>query len=152
MISFKVLLAGLLVLISIETNAADFFCSVPLNFQNLSCEGSVTVTNLTDLIAYKTTLNQKKGKAKNLIINFDVNTNALTISTPCKITFAERRSFAVGGDLCLHGGSGVEFSESTNLRANYVRLESNKLVVIENHVDIKTDNLEFMRLLVTGVH
>jgi hypothetical protein len=25
-------------------------------------------------------------------------------------------------------------------------------VVIENHVDIKTDNLEFMRLLVTGVH
>ncbi|MDD4976118.1 MAG: hypothetical protein PHY93_17310, partial [Bacteriovorax sp.] len=95
MISLKALIAGVLVLISANANAADFLCPIPSNFQNLSCEGSVTVTNLTNLIAYKTTLNQKKGKAKNLIINFDVNTNALTVSTPCKITIAEHRSLSV---------------------------------------------------------
>ncbi|MDD4976385.1 MAG: hypothetical protein PHY93_18650 [Bacteriovorax sp.] len=52
MISFKASLVGLLVLLSTQSNAADFLCPIPSNFQNLSCEGSVTVTNLTNLIAY----------------------------------------------------------------------------------------------------
>lgn len=146
MISAKALLGGLLLLFSAVTNASTFLCPVPGNFQSLSCDGSVEVKNLTDLISYKVSLSQKKGKAKNLIINFDANTNDLTISTPCKITLAERRSLTVNGDLCLHANQGIEFNESTHLHANNAHLESNKAVIFENHADVKADNVSLLSL------
>ncbi|MGZ3789439.1 MAG: PKD domain-containing protein [Bacteriovorax sp.] len=146
MISVKAFLGGLLLLTSAYANASEFLCPVPANLQKLSCEGAVKVKNLTELIGYKENLAQKKGKAKDIIIDFDVHSTSLTISTPCKITLAERRSISINGDLCLHADNGTNFEEETNLRAHNVRLESNKKVVIENHADIKADNLELLSL------
>jgi PKD repeat protein len=146
LINLKALIAGALLFVSASTNASTFTCPVPTNFQNLSCEGSIEVKSLSDLIAYKNNLAQHKGRAKNLIIDFDLSTNALTISTPCNIRIAERRGITSSADICLHASQGIIFSESSSLRANNVRLESNKNVIFENHADIKVDNLEMVSL------
>jgi hypothetical protein len=144
--SLKTCLATLLLIFSLKIHATTFNCPVPTQFQNFSCDGSIEAKNLTDLIVYKNTLAQKKGKAKNLIIGFDLGTNALTISTPCKITVSENRNVTISGDLCLHANQGIVFEESSSLRANNIRLESNKNVIFENHADIKVENLEMVSL------
>lgn len=79
MMSIKALLGVLLVITAASASSSEFLCPVPSNLQNLSCDGSIEIKNLPDLISYKANLAQKKGKARNLIIDFDVNTSALTI-------------------------------------------------------------------------
>lgn len=144
--SLKALLAGLLVFISANINAGVFLCPVASNFQNLTCSGSVTAKSLSDVILYKNSLGIKNGRPKNLIVDFDLSTNALTISTPCKITVAERRSIIINGALCLHAEQGIDFDSSSHLEANNVRLESSKNVLIEGQAVIKADNLELLSL------
>lgn len=85
MISFKARMVGLLFLVSANTIVAEFSCPVPSNFQNLKCSGSVTAKSMSDVVLYKNGLGIKNGKPKNLILDLDLNTNALTIVTPVKL-------------------------------------------------------------------
>lgn len=146
MMSIKALLGGVIFIITANSFSSEFTCPIPVNFQNISCDGSIEVKNLPDLISYKTNLAQKKGKAQNLIIDFDIKTSDLTISSPCKIKIDPKRSIIINGNLCLHGGQGIEIEEYINLRANNVRLESNKNIVIEHHSDIKVDDFQLVSL------
>jgi hypothetical protein len=80
--SLKAVFGFTMLLVASLVSASEFQCPVPSHFQNVECAGSIEVKNLADLISYKSNLAAKKGKAKNLIIDFDINSNGLSISTP----------------------------------------------------------------------
>jgi PKD repeat protein len=121
--------------LSVSIHAANTSeCEVDAKFKNYACNGTLRVSNLNELLTYKSTLGLKKNQIKNLIIDFDVDTNSLSIATPCSIKVEDRRKMTTTGNLCLHGDRGVDFDRDVKVTANNIRLESvDKVSVQENN-------------------
>ena len=87
----KALLVGVLLFFSLKTEATEFLCPIPTNFQNLACSGTEKVHTLVQLQNYISTLAIKNNKAKNLEIDFDITGANISIVTPCKVTIKDGR-------------------------------------------------------------
>jgi PKD repeat protein len=144
MINLKALIAGALLFASATTNATDYLCPVMNSYQNLTCEGSLRVTNLSQLQAYRSDLGLHKNKIKNLIIDFDLSSSALSVSTPCQATVTKNHTINVNGNFCLHGDKGVVIEDSTNLQTQNLRLETSSEVIIQKDATINAYNLELI--------
>ena len=59
----KALLVGVFLFFSLKTEASEFLCPVPANFQNFACSGTEKVQTMAQLQNYISTLAIKNNKA-----------------------------------------------------------------------------------------
>lgn len=81
-------------------------CDPPPEWQGLECQGGFNATNIDQLNSYITSpgIRTVSGvqKAKNLIIDFDVEASNLSISTPCSITVKDGKNLNISGNFCVN--------------------------------------------------
>ena len=82
-------------------------CPVPESLQHTQCVGSFSARNRQELEEYQQTRGLENGKLKGLFINFDINTESLSIATPCRIVINTVTLSTTDGDICLTGLEGI---------------------------------------------
>ncbi len=93
-------------------------CELPTELEGLKCKGTYRARDLGDVQNYLESLgvetssqnkngkkNKKKDKhkdhAKNLLIDFDLNSSSLSLATPCEVELKNKREINLSGDLCI---------------------------------------------------
>jgi carbonic anhydrase/acetyltransferase-like protein (isoleucine patch superfamily) len=140
---FAVRLAVLLSLFISSANALE--CGLKEESINLECNKTKVVKSMEELNTYLEDYALENNQAKNLLINFDINTtDSVFIHSPCMVKFKRDRSFESTGNLCVNAKEGVRFQRRFNLKANDVELYSKKRIVIRDHATIEVNDLSLL--------
>ncbi len=106
------MLITLLISLIVSTSAYAS-CELPADLEALKCKGTYRARDLDDLQSYLETIgveqsqgNKKKKKknkdhAKNLLIDFDINSTSLSVATPCEVEIKHKRDVNLSGELCI---------------------------------------------------
>ena len=90
-----------LLLVFILSNSLWASCPLSESALDLECKGTFRAQSIADIEAYKLDYKIKKGKAKSLKIDFNVDTSELNIASPCNIIVAKERNVTTSGNICL---------------------------------------------------
>lgn len=111
-------------------------------FKGYSCDGTFVAKSISDLSSYLTNYGFKKNKIKNLHINFDLNqVDDFQISTPCQIQIKEGKQLRAG-NICMHGGLGVEIQARSTINALNLTIESFDEAIVRHDNKIHVENFK----------
>ncbi|WP_127717736.1 PKD domain-containing protein [Halobacteriovorax sp. HLS] len=125
------------------TSAFSLECGLSENLE-MNCSKTKRVKNLEELNEYMSDYAAISGIAKNLLIDFDLNTtDDLSIHSPCKVIFKRLKDLKAK-NLCVNGKEGIVFQNNITLNAQDVSLHSKKRIVIRHHANITANNLSLL--------
>ena len=131
----------LICLLLISVNSYSLECGMKEEALGLQCEKSKKVRSLEELNAYLSDYGLTNGKAKKLIIAFDISTQEnLNIHSPCKVIFKKERTHSLK-NLCVNGIQGIRFQANSTISATDISLFSNERIIIRDHAKITANDI-----------
>ena len=128
--------------LALSSSAFGFDCSLPDTTNINECSKTYKARSMADIESYMTDYKvNESGVAKNLLIDFDVDSPSLNIKSPCTVRLKKNRSISSTGKVCIYGKNGLYINPYSTLAVKDLELYSDRKVAIRHHANITGDSL-----------